>query len=92
VIDEDWKIWMIDHTRAFRRHERLRRSQTLGKCDRKLLDALRSLSRERIDRELGPFLNKSERHAVLARRDLIVELFEKKIKIAGESKVLFDLL
>ena len=83
---------MIDHTRAFRRHARLRRPRNLVQCDRKLLDSLRSLTREQVDRELGPFLQQSERRAVMIRRDLIVELFEKKIKQQGESKVLFDLL
>ena len=78
--------------RAFRRHARLRRPRNLVKCDRKLLDSLRSLTREQVDRELGPFLQQSERQAVMIRRDLIVELFEQKIKQQGESKVLFDLL
>ena len=91
VITENWKIWMIDHTRAFRRHARLRRPRNLVKCNRKLLVSLWSLTREQVDLELGPFLRQSERRAVMIRRDLIVELFEKKIKQQGESKVLFDL-
>ena len=92
VITEGWKIWMIDHTRAFRTHKRLRRPRNLVQCDRKLLESLRSLTPEQLNRELGPYLRRLEVTAILSRRDLIVELFEKKTEEKGESAVLFDLL
>lgn len=92
VITEEWKIWMIDHTRAFRTHKRLRRPQNLRKCDRKLLESLRSLTYEQLHHELGPYLKRLEVAAIVSRRDLIVELFEREIKEKGESAVLFDLL
>lgn len=91
IITNTWKIWMIDHTRAFRIHERLEKPQNLLKCGRELFDAMKALSREEVNRELGKHLTGTEIKALLARRDLIVELFEDKIREKSESAVLFDL-
>lgn len=56
VITEGWKIWMIDHTRGFRTHKQPRRPQDLLKCDLKLLDSMRALTQEQLDRELRPYI------------------------------------
>ena len=90
IITSTWKIWMIDHTRAFRIHERLDKPQNLIKCGRELFDAMKALTREQVNRELGEYLTGVESKALLARRDLIVALFEDKIREKGESAVLFD--
>lgn len=91
VITDTWRIWMIDHTRAFRIHERLDQPQNLLKCGRELFAVMKALTREELDRELGDSLTKTEIRALLARRDLIVALFEDKVREKGESAVLFDL-
>lgn len=44
LIDADWKIWMIDFTRAFRHSRALAAPGDLQTCDRALLSKLRSLS------------------------------------------------
>jgi len=85
VITNTWKIWMIDHTRAFRIHERLDTPRNLLKCGRELFAAMKTLTREELDRELDDHLTKSEIKALLARRDLIVALFEDKTREKGES-------
>ena len=90
LITEDWKLWMIDHTRAFRRHKKIDPKQLVG-CDRQALEAMRGLSFEALHRELGGYLNKSEITALLARREAIVEHFDAPIQARGESAVLFDL-
>ncbi|MFB3902177.1 MAG: hypothetical protein ACE15E_01885 [Acidobacteriota bacterium] len=76
LITKDWKIWMIDHTRAFRPGTELRKPSELQKCDRKLLDRLRVLTSEQLKAELGDYLTKSEIKGLLARRDLLVRHFE----------------
>jgi hypothetical protein len=91
VIAKDWDIWMIDHTRAFRLHKKLKEERVLVKCDRKLLESLRSLHQASLA-ELKPFLTSPEISAVLARRDRIVEVFDAKVKQSGEAAVLYDLL
>ena len=90
VITSDWKMWMIDHTRAFRLHKKLNKPQHLMKCDRQFLEALRTLDEEECRRVLRDTLKKSEISAILARRDLIVSYFDGQAAKQGEDSVLFD--
>lgn len=92
VINKGWDIWMIDHTRAFRLHRRLRSPSALERCDRALLEALRSMDRPAVEAELEPFLTGPEIEALLARRERIVELFDEKVRNLGENAVLYELL
>ena len=91
IITKDWKIWAIDHTRAFRTHRVLKNPKDLVQCDRKLLAALRGLTYETLEGELRPYLTKSQIKALLARRDLIVEYFDNAVAEKGEQAVLYDL-
>ena len=85
LIDKQWRIWMIDHTRAFRTQKTL-----LG-----LQDALRLRSQHagqnensgcrKLQKEMKNYLDSGEIQGLLARRDLIVKFFESK----GDS-ALFD--
>jgi hypothetical protein len=76
LIDRDWKLWLIDHSRAFRLHETLRAPVHVRRCDRALLTRLKALTREGVDEELGDYLTSSERAALLRRRDVLVGLIE----------------
>jgi hypothetical protein len=87
----DGKMWMIDHTRAFRLQPELRTPATLQRCERRLLAAIRDLSAEKLKTTMGHFLNKLEIDALMARRDLIVKLFEGKIAERGEAAILYTL-
>jgi hypothetical protein len=87
----DGKMWMIDHTRAFRLQTTLRAPQILQRCDRNLLKAMRELSAEQLKAVMGDSLNRYELEALLARRDLIVKLFEEKIADRGEAAILYTL-
>lgn len=90
VITSHWKMWMIDHTRAFRLHKKLSKPRHLIKCDRQLLEALRNLDAEECRQKLRRILKKSEITALLARRDLIVSYFDQQAAEQGEDAVLFD--
>ena len=87
----DGKLWLIDHTRAFRLQTALRTPRLLERCERALLVGLRKLNLDSLTAALGKSLNKSEVEALLARRDLIVKLFEEKIAARGENAILYDL-
>jgi hypothetical protein len=91
VITKDWKIWMIDHTRAFRMLLALENPKNLVRCDRKLLAKLRELNKDALKKGLGRYLNLSEIEGLLARRDKIVNFFDEQISKKGEAAVLFDL-
>jgi hypothetical protein len=90
VITRDWKIWMVDHTRAFRRHPDLENPKQLIRCERGMLEGMRRLDPLTLTRELGEYLVRQEIDALLARRDKIVEYFDRQIAERGENAVLLD--
>ncbi len=89
LITEEWKLWMIDFTRAFRLYNDLENPKNLVKCDRQLLEKLKQLTLEQVEKATKPHLTKSEMKAVVARRDKIVALFEKMAKEKGENEVFY---
>jgi hypothetical protein len=91
LIDKNWRLWMIDHTRAFRMMDKLQNDKNLVMCDRTLLANLRKLDAETLEAQLRPFLNKTEIKAVLQRRDVIVKFFDQAVATRGEGAVLYDL-
>lgn len=91
LITKDWKLWLIDHTRSFRRHSRLKSPHMLNRCDRTLLTALEHLDRRDVDRELKPYLRGAEIDALMKRRDELVKLFAERRRQYGDEAILFDL-
>ena len=77
LITKDWKLWMIDHTRAFRMHTTLKTPKDLVRCDRDLLAALKRLDEASLKQEMESYLTGLEIKGLLARRDKIVAFFEK---------------
>lgn len=90
VITRNWRLWMVDHTRAFRRHRYLHHQKLLTRCDRRLLNALRDTSEEEISEALLPWIELPELEALLARRDQLVAHFAREIEKRGEAAVLYD--
>ena len=89
LIDPDWHIWMIDHTRAFRLHTSLMSKKDLVQCDRKLLAKLRTLDAQCWSRSSRTWAN-GEIKGLLERRDKIVAFFDEEVKAKGEAAVLYD--
>ena len=85
LIDKDWHLWLIDHSRAFRSHKTLKDQSVLKSCDRGMLAKMKTLDEATLTKEIGKEVSKDEIRGLLARRDLIVKLFEEK----GES-ALYD--
>jgi hypothetical protein len=78
LIDKNWQIWMIDHSRAFPAHDYLKEPKNLERCDQDLLGKLKQLNTEILKTELGTYLTAAEIKALLARRDKIVKAFAEK--------------
>ena len=91
MITKDWSIWLIDFTRAFRITKKLQNPQRLTKVDRTMLAEMRGLTAEMLQQKLGRWLGKLELDGLLARRDLIVQFFDKEVQAKGEAAVLYDL-
>ena len=92
----DWKMWMIDHTRAFRLWKELQRPAVLIRIERSLFENLRTLTSdamayETVAEAVGNSLTRSEIQALLERCAAIVELFEAKIAERGEPAILYML-
>lgn len=87
----DWTLWLIDHTRAFRLDQNLRRPELLSRCDRGLLERLRALTAESLAAAVGSSLTRGEQEALLARRDRIIRHYDDRIARLGEVVVLFTL-
>jgi hypothetical protein len=90
LIDPDWRIWLIDHSRAFIRDRKLPTPQGVRRVERRTWDRLRSVSDEELDDVLKPYLGGPERASVLERRRLLVELIEEKIALLGEDGIPFS--
>jgi hypothetical protein len=76
LIGEDWRLWAIDHTRAFRKHTTLRSPTQVVRCDRSVFERLKALDSAVLSRELGKYLDGSQIRSILARRDAIMEKLE----------------
>jgi hypothetical protein len=85
LIDHAWKIWLIDHSRAFRVNDWLLAPDVIRRCERSVFASLKALTPATLDAELGDYLTSLERKALLKRRDRIVERIEEL-----GPKALFD--
>ena len=93
LITEDWKLVMIDFTRAFRWHKELRSPENLKNCklDRRFYDGMRQLSQEVVKQRLGDALTSNEIKGVMARREKILKHFDAQIAERGERLVICSL-
>ncbi len=89
LIGENWKIWRVDFTRAFRLSKDLRDPKDVEHCDRQLLEKLKALDGNELAAKTKGYLTKDEVKAVMARRDKIVALLQKLIAEKGENEVLY---
>jgi hypothetical protein len=89
LITPEWKLWLIDHTRAFRTAVAMQKKNALpGRIDHKVLAGLKQLNTVQLKESLGAYLRPEEISAILGRRDLIVQHFNGEIKQKGEDAVL----
>lgn len=89
LIDENWRMILIDHTRSFTRDESLFRPEKITHCSRGLWHALLHLDEAQVRERLSPYLKEAEIEALFVRRDLQVELIQDLINRNGEEKTLY---
>lgn len=85
LMTTDWRVWAIDHTRAFRRQKVLKNPENVTRFDRQIFERLKQLDRDLLKAELGKYLTDWELDGLIARRDLIVAALEN-----GGPAALFD--
>jgi hypothetical protein len=92
LIDKSWRLWMIDHSRAFKIFEVPKSPDNLSQhCARGLLDALRRLDPDQVEAATRDLLSAAQVKALMARRDWIVAHYDRKIADLGEAEVLYEL-
>ena len=89
LITNDWKLWMIDFSRAFRLWDELKYPADLHQVERSLLARLRELDPAAVKEATSHCLTSFEADAVMKRRDLLVAHFDHLIKTKGAANVLY---
>jgi hypothetical protein len=89
LIGENFKIWRVDFSRAFRLFKDLRNPKDLVRCDRQLFEKLKTLDANQLTEKTKHYLTKDEVKGVMARRDKIVAQFQQMIAEKGEKEVLY---
>jgi hypothetical protein len=85
IITNEWTLWAIDHTRAFRTHPTLKTPLNVTRGDREVFARLKQLDKQTVKQAVGNSLQGYEIDGLLKRRDAIVTIIEQR----GEAG-LFD--
>jgi hypothetical protein len=89
LIGENWQIWRVDFTRAFRLSKDIADPRDLVHCEKHLWEKLNALTASELSAKTKSYLTKSEVEGVMARRDKIVAQFQRMISEKGENQVLY---
>jgi hypothetical protein len=88
LVSRDWRVIMLDFTRAFRLHAAIQ-AKEINHCDRGLLARLEALTLDAVKAAVGQYLSRAEAEAVVKRRDLIVAHVRALIARHGEHTILY---
>lgn len=90
LVDENWKLWKIDASRAFYTDKKLRREDSLTRFSRTFLSALERLDQRGLEATLGGLLSPRQIKTLWQRRCRILELAQERVAEFGEDSVLYD--
>jgi hypothetical protein len=86
LITKKWKLWTIDFTRGFRSNKDLLDRKQLTCIDPQFHEALKTLNEDSVKREIGDLLSDWEMEGLLARREKIVQFFDRKAAEQGSAQ------
>ncbi len=91
LIDDDWHIILIDHSRAFVSRKNLlpQKHELPSTFDRGMVAKMQTMNIENMTTLMDGVLDKNEIKALIARRDKLMKHYEKAVKKNGEGAVLF---
>jgi hypothetical protein len=89
LYDDDWHLFLIDHSRAFIERKDLKGTTAPARIDRVLWQRMDALTKEQLDASLGQWLSRGEIEAILARRDKMRDAVAEMVKKRGEVGVFF---
>lgn len=98
LITEDWRLILIDHSRAFRSTKKFTKKlintgkgdkEPIKRLPRTFVENLKRLDFDRIKNAVGETLKDKEIEAVVIRRDLLLHEIDRLINKFGEDKFLY---
>lgn len=91
LIEPNWKLWMIDHTRAFRRWKELQYPEMVRYLERGVWEKVQALDESEVEERLQDYLTPYELSGLWERTSLLVDHVKTLIAEHGEGGVLFTL-
>ena len=89
LYTSDWRVIMIDFTRAFRLHRGLRLPAAMTSIERGLWQRLQQLTRDDVRRAVTTYLTLEESGALMQRHERLIEHYTRLISERGEARVLY---
>jgi hypothetical protein len=90
LMGADGNLWMIDHTRAFQRHDELRDPNLVTRIERTIWQRLQDLPDETLAGAVEDLLQRRDVDAFVERRRRLVAHIRALIEERGEAAVLFE--
>lgn len=89
LVTKEFKLRLIDHSRAFRENRSLTKPELLTRFSRSLLEGIKKLEKKDLQKQVGKYLTSGQIDRLLSRRDAILALAAKHVKEKGEAAVLY---
>ncbi len=85
VVDESYKLWLIDHTRAFQPVPELLDAERVTRINRTMWTRLKGMDEEALKEAVDPYLDGEEVMCLVRRRQLLLEHVEALVAERGEG-------
>jgi hypothetical protein len=89
LYDDDWHLFLIDHSRAFIERKDLKGIAAPNRIDKAVWTKMDALTKESLQTALGEWLSLKEIDALLARRDRMRDAINKSVAANGAGNVFF---
>ena len=89
LVGQHYRLWLIDHTRAFQPVGDLLAPEKVVKINRRAWDRLLSMTREDMQSVVGEFLDGGQVASLMKRRELLIEHVEGLVAERGEGAVFY---
>jgi len=92
VDNDDWSLYLIDHSRSFRDAKDLPQeyADRRARLSQDLYDRLQALDKDALIEQMSKLITPSQVKSLLARRDLIIEKIDSERQEFGDDIILVD--
>lgn len=89
LVTKEYKLRLIDHSRAFRINRSLPKPELLTRFSRSLVEGITRLEKKDLQKQTGKYLTSGQIDRLLTRRDAILALVKKHVAEKGEAAVFY---